>query len=104
MIVEMRTYIFHPGGAPKFFKLYDGAPRELQAETLGNLIGYFSSEIGELNKTVHLWGYGSLDERQRRRALLAARPEWQQFLAQILPLLVSQTSEILLPTAFSPIR
>ena len=35
-------------------------PRELQQRILGNLIGYFTTEIGMLNQSVHLWGYTSL--------------------------------------------
>ena len=52
---------------------------------------------------MHLWGYDSLDDRARRRAALMADPDWRAFLAEILPLLETQESRILLPTAFSPI-
>jgi hypothetical protein len=104
MIIEQRTYSFHPGGLPKFFQLYEetGA-RVIQQRILGNLIGYFTTELGPLNQSVHLWGYQSLDERQRRRAELMAEADWRAFLAQIVTLLQSQESKILLPTAFSPI-
>jgi hypothetical protein len=104
LIVEQRTYDFHPGKLPAFFKLYEetGA-REMQQRILGNLIGYFTTELGPLNQTVHLWGYSSLDDRARRRAALAAEPEWLAFLGQITPMLQRQESKILLPTAFSPI-
>jgi len=104
VIVEMRTYTFHPGGAAKFLKLYQSRPLEIQKSVLGNLIGYFTSESGMLNQTVTLWGFDSLDDRQRRRAKLAADPDWQAFLNQIFPFLVSQESKILLPTDFSPVR
>jgi hypothetical protein len=103
MIVEQRTYQFQPGAVPRFMALYQAGPLALQRRVLGNLLGYFVTEIGGLNQTVHLWGYDSLDERTRRRAALAAEPVWQAFLAQALPLLVAQDSRILLPTAFSPI-
>jgi hypothetical protein len=104
MIVEMRTYIFHPGAAPKFFRIYQQKGLAVQTRILGNLIGYFTTEIGLLNQTVHLWGYESLDDRQRRRAALMADETWRTFLEEILPLLASQESKILLPTEFSPIR
>lgn len=104
MIVEMRTYTFVAGGAPKFFKLYRESGLAVQTRILGNLIGYFTTEIGELNQTVHLWGYDSLDDRQTRRAALSADETWQTFLGQIQPLLLSQENKILLPMEFSPIR
>lgn len=104
MIVEQRTYLFHPGGLPKFFKAYeDSGARELQQRTLGNLIGYFTTEIGTLNQSVHLWGYASLDDRATRRTALMGEAVWRDFLADIVPLLKNQESKILLPTDFSPI-
>lgn len=104
MIVEQRTYDFHPGAVPKFLGLYDSTgARELQARILGNLLGYYVSEIGPLNQTVHLWGYASLNDRAERRAALMREAAWTDFLRQILPLLIRQESKILLPTAFSPL-
>lgn len=103
MIVEQRTYRFKPGAVPQFMALYEAKGLALQKQVLGNLLGYFVTELGPLNETVHLWGYDSLDERSRRRAALMAEPEWRAFLAEILPLLESQESKILLPTGFSPI-
>ncbi|MCA0202852.1 NIPSNAP family protein [Pararhodobacter sp.] len=103
MIVEQRTYRFKPGAVPAFMALYEAKGLALQKRVLGNLLGYFVTELGPLNETVHLWGYDSLDERSRRRAALMAEPEWRAFLAEILPLLESQECKILLPTGFSPI-
>jgi hypothetical protein len=104
MIVEQRTYHFHPGSIPIFMKKYqESGALALQQRILGNLIGYFVTEIGPLNQTVHLWGYASLEDRAERRAALMREPEWRAFLAEILPLLQTQESRILLPTAFSPL-
>jgi hypothetical protein len=89
---------------PRFFRLYDeSGARELQSRILGNLIGYFTSEIGTINQTVHLWGYSSLDDRMGRRAALMKEPVWQTFLAEAVTLIQLQESKILLPTAFSPV-
>ncbi len=104
MLVEMRTYTFIPGAITKFMALYQEKGLEIQKNTLGHLVGYFTTEIGPLNQTVHLWGYDSLDDRQRRRGALAADPNWQSFLAEILPLLIRQDSQLLTPTSFSPIK
>ena len=100
MIVEMRKYILHPGSVPKYYALYDGKPREMQMRILGNLIGFYSSEIGEMNQLVHLWGYDSFEERMRRRELLSKEPEWREFAAQVLPLVVRQDVTLLNPAPF----
>ena len=104
MIVEQRTYLFHAGRIPEFLSLYEqGGALALQKRILGNLIGYFVAEMGELNQTVHLWGYDSLDERARRRGELMQEQVWRDFLKAALPMVVRQQSTILLPTSFSPI-
>jgi hypothetical protein len=103
MIVEMRTYVFACGAVPAFLSTYEKNGLELQKRVLGNLLGYFTTDSGMLNQVVHLWGYASLDDRLARRASLAANSEWQRFLAEIMSSLVSQQSQILLPTKFSPI-
>lgn len=103
MIVEERVYQFQPGTIPRFLDLYDAEVRGLQRRILGNLIGYFVTEHGPLNTAVHLWGYESLDDRMARRARLMQEPDWRAFLGKVTPLMISQESRILMPTAFSPI-
>ena len=103
MIVEERIYTFHPGKVPSFMAAYEARGRELQCRILGRLIGYFTSEFGEQNQTVHLWAYDTLADRAERRARLAAEPDWRTFLAEVLPMILRQESRILTPTPFSPI-
>ena len=77
--VEMRTYTFAPGAVRHSWRPIRpgiGHPDARSRQPLG----YFSTEIGVLNQTVHLWGYEGLDDRLRRRA--AAEPP-SGFLADI---------------------
>ena len=93
MLVEQRTYTFRPGQAATFLHAYTSGVCDLQTRILGNMVGYFTTEIGPLNQTVHLWGYDSLDERMRRRKLLGEAPEWQEFLAKVLPLIETMETQ-----------
>ncbi len=105
MIVEERTYTVHPGTVHVYFEDYvNNKGLEIQSRILGNLIGYFHTEIGELNKVVHWWGYDSLAEREKRRAALAADTEWLAYLKQSPDIVVHMESRILVPAGFSPIR
>jgi NIPSNAP len=104
MIVEERCYTLKPGTLRTYYEDYDPRGLDIQTRILGNLIGYFHTEIGELNQVVHLWGYDSLAERDRRRALLAADREWQDYLKQSPDIVVKMESRILVPAPFSPIR
>ena len=104
MILEERTYRLHPGKTPEYLRNYEEKGLEIQKRILGNLVGYFTSEIGELNCIVHMWGYASLEERTARRAKLQADPAWQAYLPLITPLIQKMDNRILIPTSFSPIR
>lgn len=104
MIVEERIYTCYPGKVPEFMKIYETEAMPLQVPILGNMIGFFSTEVGPLNQVVHMWGYEGLDDRATRRAKLMALPEWPSVIAKLFPLLMEMENKILVPTAFSPIR
>jgi hypothetical protein len=104
MIVEERTYTVKPGTVHQYYKDYDPRGLEIQKRILGNLIGYFHTEIGQLNKIVQLWGYDSLAEREKRRAALFEDADWLAYLQQSPDIIVEMESRILVPAPFSPIR
>jgi hypothetical protein len=106
MLVEERVYVLQPEASPAmYFEAYKRTGGlELQTRILGQLLGFFTTEVGELNSVVHLWGYESFEERSRRRALLAVEPVWQAYLSEVKPMLKSMSNRILVPADFSPIR
>ena len=104
MIVEERIYTLEVGKAPEYLRLYEQEGLAIQEPILGNLIGYFSSEIGDLNLIVHMWGYESYEERARRRAELVANEGWKAYVEKVRPFILRQENRILIPAPFSPIR
>ncbi|PUE33539.1 NIPSNAP family protein [Limnohabitans sp. Jir72] len=104
MIVEHRTYTIKALRTGDFLKLYERAALPLQLKYLGHLIGFYVSEIGPLNEVVHLWGFASLAERERRRALMEADPGWAVYRQALLELdvVVEQSTKMLRSTSFSP--
>jgi hypothetical protein len=104
MIVDERTYTLVPGSIPRYFEIYEREAMKVQSQILGNMIGYFRTEVGDVNQIVHLWGYPSFEERERRRTELRAHPAWQKFGAEAFSLVTRQKNRLLVPTAFSPIR
>jgi hypothetical protein len=97
VIIEERNYLVKPGTAAKYARLWAEYGREPQVRILGNLLGFYVTEVGELNTLVYLWGYEGLDDRARRRAELAADPGFAAFRAQVRDLLVRQCNRILTP-------
>jgi len=104
MIVEERIYTLHAGKVPEMMKLYGEEGLPLQQRYLGKFVGYFSTETGNLNQVVFMWGYESLDDRAARRDRLAQDPAWQAYLKKVVPLILTQENRILKPAPFSPIR
>lgn len=105
MIVEMRTYTVRPLRTNDFLQLYERAALPLQKKYLGKLIGFFVSEIGALNQVVHLWGFDSLAERERRRFQMEQDPGWDLYRNALrdLDVIEQQETKILRSTAFSPV-
>lgn len=106
MIVDHRTYSCHPGKLSQWLELYETVGLPVQKKYLGNLIGFFTTEVGPLNQVVFMWGYDSMGDREQRRAEMAKDPDWQAFRAKSAALgaLRSQENKILAPASFSPIR
>lgn len=103
MLVEMRTYTLHIAKASEYMRLYQEFGLEPQTKILGNLLGWFTTEIGPLNQVIHMWGYASFEDRLERRKKLFENFQWLEFLNRARPLLISQESKILNPAPFSPI-
>lgn len=101
MIVEMREYTLQAGKVPEYLKLYEREGFEIQREILGHLVGYYATEVGPaVNQVVHLWAYESFEDREQRRARLAADPGWQSYLQKVRPMLVQQRNRIMKPAPF----
>ena len=106
MLYEIRTYTFKPLRAAEWLALYKSEALALQKEFLGELIGFFTTEIGDISQIVHIWAYKSLDDRLERRDRMAADSRWQAFGSKVkaLDILLSMESRIMRPTDFSPLQ
>jgi hypothetical protein len=103
MFYELRTYRLKNGAIPQYLKVVEEEGIALQKAHLGNLVGYFYSEIGTINEIIHIWAYASLDDREERRQRLASDPQWQAFLPKIRDLIEVAENKIMKPANFSPL-
>lgn len=97
MIVEERVYTMVPGGVPRYVQLWKEFGREPQIECLGDPLGVYSCEVGELNTLTYFWQYESIEERTTRRALLQHDERFAAFRAKVRDLVVQQRNRILVP-------
>jgi len=106
MYYEMRTYTLAPLKLVDWLALYKREALAVQQETLGQLVGFFTTEFGTVNQVVHIWAYTSLDDRAERRAKMAADPRWHEFsrLNKELGAVMALESRMMRPTDFSPLK
>jgi hypothetical protein len=99
-VYEMRTYTYAPGDLPKVLEAWGKAIEE--RERLSPLAACWTSELGGLNKFVHVWVYKDANERVRIRAA-SRRPggSWPPQ-AGVRPL--RQENKLLIAASFSPVR
>ena len=104
MIIELRTYTIKPGEVKNFINIYDKEIREIHTKILGNQLGFFYTEIGNVNEVVHLYGYQSFEDRKKRREILAKNQEFQSYVTKVANLVVDMKNQLLNPTDFSKIK
>jgi hypothetical protein len=104
---EMRTYTYPSGELPVIMDNWEKAlPHRLK---VGPVTAVWYSELGGLNKFVHIWPYKSLDERVAVREKLRAGGDWPPYeyakkRGERGYVLAQQENKILLPAAFSPLQ
>lgn len=97
MIVQERIYTLKIGALNDYRDLYLSGGFEVEKSILGNLIGYYFTDIGTQNQVVHLWGYESFEDRETRRAELFRNPDWMAYIRAAAPLIDRQENRILKP-------
>ena len=101
-IYELRWYRAYPGKLDEWFTLTRGI---LPArEKYSRNVGYWQTEVAQLNEAVHLWVYRDLNDRAAVRAKALQDSEWQAFLGKAQPLLQQQDAIVLVPTPASPMK
>src|SRR5262245_36798304 len=92
-IYELRWYRAYPGRLGEWLNLARGVlPTR---EKYSRNVGYWQTEVSQLNEAVHLWVYRDLNERAAVRGKVMQDPEWQAFLGKALPLLQQQDALIM---------
>ena len=101
-VYELRWYRAYPGRLGEWLSLATGVlPTR---EKYSRNVGYWQTEVAQLNEGVHLWVYKDLNERAAVRAKVLQDPEWQTFLGKASPLLQQQEAVVLIPTGPSPMK
>ena len=98
-VYEMRSYTYQPGTMGEVLKRWAAAVPH--REEYSPLAAGMYTELGGLNKWVHIWPYKDLEERNRIRAEASKNEHWPPATREFL---VRQENKMLLPAAFSPMH
>jgi hypothetical protein len=106
VLIDHRYYRIKPGMVPAHLDLYEQTGFKAQSRHLGQPFAYLFTESGEVNTLVHMWLYDDVADRARKRAAMAADPEWQNYLRlnNEAGYVVSQQNNLMLPAKFAPIK
>jgi hypothetical protein len=106
VLVDHRTYRVKPGTLNAHLELYEKHGFAAQTRHLGQPLAYLYAESGDLNTIVHIWAYEDAADRAKRRAAMAADPDWQNYLrlSAEAGYLQEQTTKLMIPAKFAPIK
>jgi hypothetical protein len=104
VLIDHRTYRIKPAYMQKHLAIYQEFGLKAQRRHLGQPHAYMFAESGAMNTLVHQWVYEDADDRAKRRAAMAADPEWQLYVKKLAEseLLVDQRTSLMVPTSFAP--
>jgi hypothetical protein len=103
-IYEKRTYSVTVGQMSEVIRLYStqGFPALEAGGFSKNLIGYFTSDTGELHLLIHLWRFDSDEDRRSFWKRLFEDADFMAFAKQLRPLIKTQSNQLLLAAPWGP--
>ena len=104
MIFEMRTYTIKIGQLNNYINHFESVGMPIISK-YSTLVGYWHTEIGELNQIIQIWSYKDLNERAEKRQELYRNDSWlTDFIPNAMLMLEKQESKIISAASFSPIK
>jgi len=104
-VYELRRYQLIPGypTVPKLRELFcEGLPDKIAADQHGKLVAFAASDVGVLNNVIELWRYDSMEASLKARQASRNAKKWRECIGGAAELTQTFTTELMLPTPFSP--
>ena len=98
-IYEMRTYTYKNGALPEILERWGASVPH--REEYSPMAAAMYTELGGLNKWVHIWPYKDMQERDQIRTAALQSPHWPPGTGR---LLLNMENKIMAPASFSPMR
>jgi hypothetical protein len=103
-LYELRTYQLYVGKMADAVKVYQdyGWPAMAKGGFDAKLIGYFTSDTGDLHRIVHLWKYDDDQDRRHHWDAIYADEDFGVFVSKFRPLVMSQHNQLLQAAPWGP--
>ena len=103
-LYELRTYQVYVGQMAEVIRLYEefGWPALKSGRFDAKLVGYFTSDTGELHKLVHLWKFDNNEDRRNHWSTLFRDKDFMAFAVQARPLVMTQSNQLLQAAPWGP--
>ena len=102
MVIDFRQYTLKPGTVQTFLELFEKEGLEPQKRVLGNFIGLYRTEFGNINQIVMMFGFADAGERERRRAALYKDPAFAAYLQRARAFIEAQEVRLLVGAPCNP--
>jgi hypothetical protein len=102
MVIDFRAYTLKVGTVQTFLELFEKEGLEPQKRVLGNFMGLYRTEIGNVNQIIMMFGYADAGERERRRAALYKDAAFSAYLKKARELITAQEVRLLVAAACNP--
>ena len=103
MIYDYRVYTFKPGAIPEYMAAVEELSIPIRAKYGIKLAGWYYSDIGQLNRVVHIWGYKDHAHLEEAKAQVAQDPDWTgKYLPRVRGLIEAQETFLMLSPNFAP--
>ncbi len=94
-LVDHRIYTIALRKMPEFLEVFDRLAMPILLRTLGAPLGFWVSQVGPQNQFVHLWGYESLADYERRCQARDTHPDFPAYLAASGHLITAQETRLI---------
>jgi hypothetical protein len=101
-LVDHRVYTIALRKMPEFLEVFNRLAMPVLMETLGHPLGFWTSLVGPQNQFVHLWGYDSLADYERRCQARDTHPDFPAYLAASGHLITAQETRLIRAAVLGP--
>lgn len=101
-IYELRTYTLYTGKLGEAVKLYKEVGWPALEKHGDKLVGYFTGDVGAMNKIVHIWKFKDDADRRAHWDAVFSDADFMKFAGQFRPLVMTQENQLMMDAPWGP--